>query len=119
MSDDPQTILVRAGDTEPLEITVDATGLENLDSLNAAGLYLREEDASANHVTNGTLVVADSAAKRLSFNPVGQKVGGGDALDEPGVYIGYVRIEWTDGDITRHPGDPALDLRVVVHANLE
>jgi hypothetical protein len=115
----PQTIKVRAGDTEPLELTIDATGLDNLDDLDAAVLYLRKSGESENHVDGATLSVADSATKTLAFDPVNAKNPSGDALDEDGTYSGYVKATWNDADITRHPADPDEDITVIVAANLE
>lgn len=112
----PQTITVRAGDTEPLEYTIGATGLANLDALTTATLILWRAGQQDNHV-EAAVDVADSAALLLRFDPVGAKVGGGDALDEPGQYRGYTRCLWSDGDETRHPAES--DLVITVTSNRE
>lgn len=113
----PQLITVRAGDTEPLDITLGATGVADLTSLASADLYLRKEGASTNHVDGVALTIPDTAALVVRFDPVDAKSGGGDALDTPGRYRGYVLATWSDGDLTRHPDD--VDLVVNVLANLE
>lgn len=112
-----QHIVVKAGDTEPLKIVVGATGLVNLDDVQSAVLYLREVSVATNHVDGVALTVSDSAARELTFDPVGAKSGGGNALDAPGTYLGYVLITWDDADKTRHPGNGML--RVTVHRNYE
>ena len=96
-------IYLRPGDTEPVTITVDATGLANLAALASATLYMRLVGAATNHVEGAALTIADSATRTLRFDPVGAKAGGGDAFDAPGIYRGYVLLTWTDGDETRHP----------------
>lgn len=106
------SITIRAGDTEPLPLTIDAVGLTNLDALDTAVLYARKVNAASNHVDGGALAVLVSADKSLTFNPVGQKSGGGNAFDAPGVYRAYVLATWNDGDETRHPGDGSLTITV-------
>lgn len=113
----PQTITVRAADTEPLDITLGATGVSDLTGLSTAVLYLRKDGASTNHVDGAALTVPDTSGLVVRFDPAGATSGGGDALDSPGRYRGYVLATWDDGDETRHPDDD--DLVVVVTANLE
>lgn len=113
----PQTITVRAGDTEPLDITIGATGLSDLTSLDTAVLHLRKDGAATNHVDGAALVVPDEDGLVVRFDPLDAKVGGGNALDTPGRYRGYVLATWTDGDETRHPADS--ELVVVVRGTLE
>jgi len=112
-----QNILIRAGDTEALTITVDAGNLSNLDNVQTAALYMRERGASSNHIDGASLTVTDSANRELSFDPVGAKVGGGDAFDVPGVFRGYVVLTHSDGTTTRHPSE--TDLGVTVIAGIE
>lgn len=102
----PRHITLQAGDTEPLEIVVSATGLANLDDVSTAELYMRLKDASTNHVDGVSLTISDSAARKVEFDPVGAKSGGGDALDAEGRYLAYVKLTFNDGDFTRHPGFP-------------
>lgn len=111
---------VRAGDTEPIDITIGATGLSDLDNLTTATLYARKQGAATNHVDGGTLTIKDSALKSLSFDPVGQKLGGGDAFGagDDGLYDCYVLVVWADGDQTRHPSGPDF-LELNVTENLE
>ena len=109
---------LRAGDTEPIDVTIGAAGLANLDSLTSAVLYARLEGAETNHVAGGAMSVKDSATRTLEFDPVGKKVGGGDAFDAPGSYDIYVLATWSDGDETRHPGGPNF-LQLVVTENFE
>lgn len=107
---------VRAGDTEPLEITVDATGLDNLDDLDSAVLYARIYGSETNHVDGATCSVASSANKTLTFDPTGNGPDSGLAFDldvtKPTRVQCYVRLTWNDGDETRHPAkeDGSLDL---------
>lgn len=105
---------VRAGDTEPLEITVSAVGVTDLTAATNAVLYARETSGSTNHVTAGACTIPDTAEMVVSFDPVDAKVGGGNAFDAPGTYRCYVRITWSDGDTTRHPAkdDGTLDITV-------
>lgn len=114
-----RTIKIRAGDTEPLEIPIDATNLTDLSGLSAAVLYMKKEGASTNHVDGAALTVASSSDKTLRFDPVNNKNPSGNAFDAAGDYRGYVKATWSDGDITRHPGDPDVDLQVIVSATLE
>jgi len=106
------SITIKAGDTEPLALTISATGVSTLDNLTAAVLYAQKLGASSAHVDGGTLTVSDSSTRTLAFDPVGQKSGGGDAFDAPGVYRCYVRATWSDADITRHPGDGWITVTV-------
>lgn len=116
-----QTIYVRAGDTEPLEIAVDATGLDDLTGLASAVLYMRKTTATTNHVDGATVTVPDTAVKQVRFDPDSNGPGGADAfaIGDEGTYRGYVKITWSDGDVTRHPGDPGEDLRILVSQGLE
>jgi len=102
MADD---ITIKAGDTEPLPLTIAATGLTDLTLLTSATLYARRSGSSTNHVTAGALTVPDTGELTLMFDPLGAKVGGGNAFDAPGVYKCYVKAVWNDADITRHPGE--------------
>jgi hypothetical protein len=113
------TIYIRAGDTEPVTFAISATGLENLEGLDTATFYARRLGQVSNHVTAGTLTVAVSADRTLTFDPVGEKVGGGNAFDEPGTYDFYALALWDDGDETRHPGKETEFLRVEVLENYE
>lgn len=111
-------IHLRAGDTEPIEIIVGATGLSDLSALTTATFYARKEGATANHVTAGTMTTVSSPAKTLSFDPLNQKVGGGNAFDAAGTYDCYVKLLMSDGDITRHPGKEDY-LQVIVTEHFE
>lgn len=110
-------ITLKAGDTDPLELTISATNLENLDDLNEATIYIRDVNASTNHVTGEALAVESSSTRTLSFDPTGAKVGGGDALDAEGDYRAYILATWTDGTTTRHPGKGHR--QIIVQANWE
>lgn len=113
-----QVIRIREDDTEPLELTVSAEGVTNLDAMTAAVAYFKRVGTEDNHVDGVVLSVASSAARTLRFNPVGAKAGGGNAFDTPGTYQGHLKLTWTGGAVTRHPGDPRQDLRVVVAEKL-
>lgn len=113
----PQTVTIRAGDTEPLEVCISATGLSNLDELVSAALYMRRLGDAANHLNGAALSVVDSSNMMLRLDPTGAAVGGGDAFTEPGTYVGYILATWGDLDETRHPGDDDLVVRVI--PNLE
>jgi hypothetical protein len=110
---------VRAGDTDPLKLRISARGLSSLSGLDEARLYLRLDGSSTNHVDGVLLSVVDSNARLVQFDPVNAAVGGGNALIAPGIYIGYVRCLWTNTRITRHPGDPQQDIRIIVGEVLE
>jgi hypothetical protein len=112
-------VKVRAGGTEDLHLQLEARGLQNLDGLDQARLYLRRQGTLTNHVDGVVLTVHSSPERLLSFDPVGAAVGGGNALAEPGVYVGYVRCLWTNGRISRHPDDSQQDVRFLVSHNLE
>jgi len=107
------TIYIRAGDTEPLILSLSATGLTDLTDLTTAVLYARKKGATTNHVDGGTL--AKTSGLSLSFDPVGQKSGGGNAFDAAGQYECYILATWSDADTTRHPGDGEITV-VVRHA---
>lgn len=115
---------VRAGDTEPLIIDLDPdddAGFDDLSELSSAVLYARLDGADANHVDGAACSVSDSANKLLSFDPVGNGPSGDDAFDtgDEGTYYCYVRVTWSDGDITRHPPSNDGTLRLDVVANYE
>lgn len=105
---------IRAGDTEPLEITIDAVDLDDLAEFASGALYARKSGASTNHVDGAEVTVADSAAKTVRFDPVGAGPAGADAfgIGDEGSYDVYVQITWSDGDETRHPGGTPLRLVV-------
>lgn len=112
----PQTITVRAGDTEPLDIVISATGLTDLQDLDTAVMFLRRDGESVNHVDGVELQIPDSAALVVRFQPIDAKTGGGNALDAPGRYRGHVLATWSNGKETRHPDDS--DLVVVARGAL-
>lgn len=110
---------VRAGDTEPIDIDLDPDGdasYANLDTVSAVLLYARLEGGSTNHVNGVSCVVADSPNKIVRFDPLGNGPGGANAFDtgDEGTYYCYVRVTWTDDDVTRHPpGEEELRLDVI------
>jgi hypothetical protein len=111
---------VRAGDTEPLEITVGAAGVTDLDELTSAVLYGRVDGEEANQIDGEECTVADSETMLLSFDPAGAGPEGGDAWDlapdegEPVRIRCYVLLTWSDTQTTRHPAaeDGTLDIYV-------
>lgn len=107
---------VRAGDTEPLEITVGATGVADLTDATTVVLYAREEDADTNHVDGATCTIPDTAEMVVSFDPAGNGPGGANAWDtgDEGTYECYVLITWADGDETRHPAAEDGTLKITV-----
>jgi hypothetical protein len=111
---------VRAGDTDPLAITVGATGLTDLDDLSSAELYARLEGAEVNHVDGAACSVLVSADLTLTFDPVGNGPEGADAFStgDEGTYFCYVKITWSDGDETRHPAAEE-EMRLDVVENYE
>ena len=110
---------IRAGDTAPLTITVGATGVSNLDDVSTVVLYAREQSAATNHVDGASCTVSDSAAMEVTFDPLNNKSGGGNAFEAGGTYECYVKITWSNGDITRHPARDDGTLTIYVVANLE
>lgn len=98
----------RASTTEPLTIRVGVGGVDNLDDVDEAFLYLREEDNDENEVDGAEITVSDSEAKEFEFDPAGNGPEGEDALKTPGTYRGYVKIKWTDADETEHPDDAEM-----------
>jgi len=111
----PDPIYLRAGDTEPIEMNVAATGLETLAGATIV-IYFRKRGDSTNHVNGATCTVVSGLT--ISFDPVGAKNPSGNAFDAEGEYRGHVKITHSDGDITRHPGDAEEDVRVIVGAAL-
>ena len=112
-----RTIQLRAGDTDPIELTIDATGLADLTTLTAALLYVRLREATTNEVDGATLIVPDTSLKTLRFDPLGAGPAAVDAFLVAGIYFAYVMATWTDGDETRHPS--GAPLTVHVRANFE
>lgn len=95
----------KQGSTEPEEFILSATGLVDLSDLTNAHLYMRESDATVNKVDGALLTVTDSGNRIVEFDPSGAAVGGGDAFEDTGAFLIYIRATWSDGDITRHPDD--------------
>lgn len=97
---------IKAGDTEPIMFNVDLSGVDNLDNVSSAALYARKKSTSKNHVDGATATVSDSANKELSFDPESNAADNSNAFDtgDEGHYRVYVKLTWSDGDITRHPG---------------
>ena len=62
------------------------------------------------HVDGATGTISDSANLQVELDPVGAKSGGGNAFDAVGSYTGLVKLTFSDGDITRHPGDGDLQV---------
>ena len=125
-----QEIRIGAGDTELLTITISLDGVSTLDDLTTAVLYMREVNnggppgdfvsGESNHVDGESLSVLVSADMTLSFDPLNNGPGVGDAFGEAEKsYDGYVLITWNDGDETRHPGALSSFLRVVTAKTLE
>lgn len=114
------TAEVRAGDTEPLVITVSAVGLTNLDNFTSGQLYARKVGEGANHVDGASIAVFNSALRQVEFDPVGNKAGGGDAfgLTDEGEYDVYVKITFSDADVSRFPGNKEM-LRLIVTPTFE
>lgn len=114
-------IRIQAEDTEPLEIFIDADGISDLTDFQSGEAYFWEEDAAVgtNHIDGATVSVSDSDNQLVSLDPIGAKSGGGNAFDTAGTYYGYVKITWSDTDITRHPGNSSEYLKVIVVANRE
>lgn len=114
-------IRIRAGDTEPLEFTISAsqagTAIPNLDDVAEVVFYAQKRGAATAHVDGASASVASSPDRRITFDPVGAKNGGGNAFDAEGQYLCYALVTWTDGDTTRHPG--GSDLVVDVRTNYE
>jgi hypothetical protein len=114
------TLKIRAGDDEPLEITVSATELDDLSEFDEGAFYARKVGSDANHVDGAALSVADSAIRLVSFDPVGNGPAGADAfaLGDEGDYDCYVRITWLSGKESRFPGEPEM-LRLIVSNTFE
>lgn len=110
-------LYVRAGDTEPLELTIsadliDGDPLEDLDGLDVATLFVRKRGESTNEVDGASLSVVDSGTMRVRFDPVANGPDGENAFKEPGSYNGYIVALWLTGRETRHPG--RTDLNIIV-----
>lgn len=115
-----QEIEIREDDTEPLEIVLMAAGEPiDLSGVTAAVVYFRKVGAAANHVDGATLTTVDAPNGVARLNPVGAKVGGGNAFDERGTYRGHAKLTLAGGAIMRNPGDPKDDLVVKVAARLD
>lgn len=110
-----QIIEIREDDTEPLIIKIGARGVTDLSSLTVAALFMRRVGDQTNHVNGVSCPIYSSADLEVSFDPVGSKMGGGNAFDGIGTYKGYIRATWSDGDITRHPQDEDLVVKVRGH----
>lgn len=112
-------LTIKAGDTEPITWKIDLTGESNLDNVSSAVLYARKVGATSNHVDGATATVSDSANKELEFDPVGNATDGSNAFDtgDEGTYRTYTKVTWSDGDITRHPGEDFREWEV--EANFE
>lgn len=117
----PRTIYVRAGDTEPLTITLSATGLADLTGISSATFYAREVGVTTNHVDGATLSIPDANELDVVFDPAGNGPSGADAFGEgdEGTYRCYVLLAHSDGDETRHPGRDSETLTLVVAENFE
>lgn len=94
----------KAGTTEPEEIVLSATGLDNLNALSSAVLYMRDDD-DALLVDGHQLTVKDSATRKLEFDPANAKVGGGNPFDTAGTYHAYIKTTWSDGDVQLFPDE--------------
>lgn len=103
---------VKAGQTEPIEFTLDANNIDDLDDLDTAELYVRKNGETTNHVDGVALSVKDSAAQLLQFNPDGNAADGGVAFDETGLYLIYVKATWNDNDETRHPDEGYVEREI-------
>lgn len=108
-------ITLKQDNTEPIEFTLDADNISDLDDLNTARLYARRDGATSNHVDGVALSIQDSAAQTVRFDPVGNAADGGDAFDETGVYKCYVKADWSDGDTTRHPDEGFTVINIEGH----
>ena len=108
-----QSITIRAGDTEPLTLTLSATGLANLTGASTVSLYARENSSLTNHVDGASCTIPDSTQLDVTFDPAGAKNGGGDAFDAAGVYDVYLLVNWSDSDQTRHPGSSFITVTVL------
>ena len=84
------------------KITLAATSLTNLD-VTTAVLYLENVADGVKKVDAGTMVISDSANRKVTFDPLAQGAPSGDAFDTAGTFRGHVKATWSDGDITRHP----------------
>lgn len=100
----PRKITIKAGDTEPLEFSVGATKLDNLDDVSAIVMYARKRKAAALHVDGAACSIVDSADLIVSFPVIDAKSGGGNAFDVEDSYQCHVKLTHTDGQVTRHPG---------------
>lgn len=111
-------IAIRAGATEPLEMQLTAEGLDDLESVVTARIFIQDE-AEETHVDGDLLTIVSSPDRIVRFDPVDAKVGGGNAFDEPGTYRAYIELTHIGGRTTHYPGNESRDLVAVVSPVLE
>lgn len=119
-------LMVKAGDTEPIDYQIGITSDSELDTsdINSASLYARKGDT--NHVDGASVSVDGVSSSQnsdgtwdmtfdLSFDPVGNGPNGNDAFatGDEGIYDVYTKVDWSDSDQTRHPNDSNRTWRVL------
>ena len=108
----PQTIYRRVGDTEPIPMQVAATTLTDLAEATSIEAFFRRSGEEDYHVDGVQCDVVEGLT--IELDPADALVGGGLAFQEKGIYVGYVGITWTDGNVTFFPGNASDDVRIVV-----
>ena len=104
----------RIGDTEPLLLQLKAKDLTTLDGSSLRRVYFYKVGTATPHVNGINCPIDASGPTNISFDPVGNKNGGGDAFQEEGFFVGRVVVTMGDGDVNVYPQDARDDIRVIV-----
>jgi hypothetical protein len=108
-------ITIWAGDTEPLDFeNISAGGRDDLTDVTSASLFLWH-DADDSKYVDGRSVTITATAGSGSFDPAGNGPTGGAAfkVGDHGLYRGFLRLTWSDGNTTRHPNGHQLTIKVL------
>lgn len=109
-------ITIWAGDTEPLDLENITVGNgASLTNVSTSEMYLWKDEDDSKYVTGATTVTITATANTAAFDPAGAGPTGGDAfrVGDDGVYRGFLKLTWNDGDTTRHPNDHQLTIHVL------
>lgn len=113
------TLTRKAGSEEPEEFTVDATGLTNLDAVDAGHWFMWKLgatdftiDGDANGVASDGpgFRIIDSAARTVELDPDGAGPGGANAFAVDGVYLAVLRLVFSDDDDQFWPDDGYVEI---------
>jgi len=113
------TITRKAGTTEPEEVTVDATGLDNLDDVSAGQWFAWDKNSGAEIIdgeANGSssdgpgFQITDSANRKVELDPDGADTEGGNAFSDAGVLRATLKLIFSDSDIAFWPDSGYLEI---------